>query len=322
VNEIKEVLVQLYAYAGFPRSLNAISSLENVVAARKAKGINDPEGKAATTVSFTPSKFSYGKDVQTKLTGSTATGAPQRFVPVIDTFLKEHLFADVFSRDILDYKTREIATISALASMSGLESQLKSHLNVGRNVGLSEAQLRRIAFLITTRVGWQQGNTVSGYLDSMFKTSNSQMTATSVEKVTFPNREIAVASNVFARGGRIVSKNFTGTVHLNMLVDVDSIYYVNVGNVSFQPGARSNWHLHPGGQILLVTVGKGYYQEKGKPKRMIHAGDVVKCPPDVLHWHGATPVDSMVHIAIGPNQDNGSVLWQEAVSDSIYHSAL
>lgn len=201
VNEIKEVLVQLYAYAGFPRSLNAISTLENVVRERKAKGINDPEGKAAATVSFNPSKFNYGKDVQTKLTGSTATGMPQRFVPIIDTFLKEHLFADVFSRDILDYKTREIATISALASMNGLQSQLKSHLNVGRNTGLLEVQLRRIAFLIATKVGWQQGNTVSGYLDSLFKTASGQMLTTNngvnVEKVTFPNRKIAVAGNMF-----------------------------------------------------------------------------------------------------------------------------
>jgi quercetin dioxygenase-like cupin family protein len=126
----------------------------------------------------------------------------------------------------------------------------------------------------------------------------------------------------FDRGGRIISKNFTGTVHLNMLVDADSIYHMNVGNVSFQPGARSNWHSHPGGQILLVTDGKGYYQEKGKPKRIINVGDVVKCPPNVLHWHGATPTDSMVHIAIGPNLDNGSVSWHEAVSDSIYHAAL
>jgi uncharacterized protein len=169
VNEIKEVLVQLYAYTGFPRSLNAINTFENVITVRKLKGINDPEGKAASTVLLNSSKFDYGRDVQTKLTGSTATGAPQRFVPVIDTFLKEHLFADVFSRDVLDFKAREIATISALASMGGVESQLKSHLNVGRNVGLSEAQLRRISFLITTKVGQQQGNTVSMYLDSMFK---------------------------------------------------------------------------------------------------------------------------------------------------------
>lgn len=123
----------------------------------------------------------------------------------------------------------------------------------------------------------------------------------------------------FDRGSRITNKYFTGTVHLKMLVNADSIYYTNVGNVIFQPGARSNWHSHPGGQILLVTSGKGYYQEKDKPKRIIQSGDVVKCPPNVLHWHGAIPTDSMVHIAIGPNLDNGGVSWQEAVNDSVYY---
>ncbi|SEW36986.1 hypothetical protein SAMN04488122_2456 [Chitinophaga arvensicola] len=205
VNEIKEVMIQLYAYAGFPRSLNAIATLENIIKERKSKGINDREGKAASAVVFDSSKFQYGKDVQTKLTGSTATGAPQRFAPVIDTFLKEHLFADVFSRDVLDYQTREIATIAALASMTGVEGQLRSHLNVGKNVGLTEAQLRRIAFLIAVKVGWQQGNAVTGNLDSMFKSGGTRLMATvngvTVEKVTFPNRKIAIVANVFYPAG-------------------------------------------------------------------------------------------------------------------------
>ncbi|SFD82401.1 hypothetical protein SAMN05518672_103371 [Chitinophaga sp. CF118] len=204
VNEIKEVLIQLYAYAGFPRSLNAINTLEGVVKERKEKGINDADGKESSPASFKPSKFEYGKAVQTKLTGSTATGSAQKFVPVIDTFLKEHLFADVFSRDILDYENREIATISALASISGVEGQLRSHLNVGRNVGLSELQLRAIAFIIATKVGWQQGNMVSGYLDDMFKSQDNRAIATAngvtVRKVTFPNRNIAVVGNLFFPG--------------------------------------------------------------------------------------------------------------------------
>ncbi|SFO87353.1 Cupin domain protein [Chitinophaga sp. YR627] len=126
----------------------------------------------------------------------------------------------------------------------------------------------------------------------------------------------------FDQGGRIVSKYFTGEVHLNMLVDADSIYNMNVGNVSFQRGARTNWHSHPGGQILMVTSGTGFYQEKDKPKHIIKAGDIIKCAPNVLHWHGATPEDTMTHIAIGPNLNKGSVSWQEAVTDSVYHSVL
>ncbi|TWF40374.1 hypothetical protein FHW36_10456 [Chitinophaga polysaccharea] len=201
INEVKEILVQLYAYAGFPRSLNAIGTLENVVSDRKQSGINDAVGKSPAAVTFKPSKFEYGKAVQTELTGTTNIGAPQKYVPVIDTFLKEHLFADIFSRDNMDYQSREIATISALASMDGTEAQLRAHLNVGRNVGFTEQQLRRMAFLISTKVGWQEGSTATKMLNELFNTASADLVKTGndviVEKVTFPNHNITVVGNLF-----------------------------------------------------------------------------------------------------------------------------
>ncbi|NML39181.1 alpha/beta fold hydrolase [Chitinophaga sp. G-6-1-13] len=200
MNEAKEILVQLYAYAGFPRSLNAIGTLEKVVSGRKQNGINDVAGNTPAAVNFIPSKFAFGKDVQTKLTGTTDIGAPQKYVPVIDTFLKEHLFADIFGRDNLDYQSREIATISALAGMSGTAAQLRAHLNVGRNVGFTEQQLRRIAFLISTKVGWREGNAVVNMLNEMFNTAADTVktqNGVAVEKVTFPNQNITVVGNLF-----------------------------------------------------------------------------------------------------------------------------
>jgi uncharacterized protein len=201
INEIKEVMVQLYAYAGFPRSLNAITALEAVIGERKQKGLSDVAGRQPSKIISTKSKFETGKEVQTKLTGSAATGAPQRFVPVIDTFLKEHLFADIFGRDNLDWKTREIATISALASLGGAEAQLQAHLNVGKNIGLTEQQLRSIAFIVATKVGWREGNTAAKVLDNMFgATPNNKASfanGVSVQKVTFPNRNITIAGNLF-----------------------------------------------------------------------------------------------------------------------------
>lgn len=201
INEIKEILVQLYAYAGFPRSLNAINTLESVLNDRRQKGIKDLIGEEPSPIDFKNSKFEFGKNVQTKLTGITAIGAPQKFVPVIDTFLKEHLFADVFGRDNLDYQSREIATISALASMGGTESQLRSHLNVGRNTGLTEPQLRSIAFTIATKVGWQEGNTIVGMIDQLFNSTSNRMESSSngvrVQKVVFPNQRITVVGNMY-----------------------------------------------------------------------------------------------------------------------------
>ena len=90
-----------------------------------------------------------------------------------------------------------------------------------------------------------------------------------------------------------------------------------MGNVTFAPGARTNWHYHPAGQILMVTGGLGYYQEKGSPKRLLRKGDVVKCPPNILHWHGASRDQEFIQIAIS-NIQNGPVVWLDPVTDEVY----
>jgi len=123
---------------------------------------------------------------------------------------------------------------------------------------------------------------------------------------------------VFPKGEVITSNNFTGTAWLQMLVNNDTTYNTSIGNVTFGPKARTNWHKHPGGQILLITEGQGYYQEKGKPAQVLHKGDVVKIPPHAEHWHGAAPDFSLTHIAISPNTDRGSVIWLQPVSDEEY----
>lgn len=123
----------------------------------------------------------------------------------------------------------------------------------------------------------------------------------------------------FGKGNEVKNNNFIGKVWLNYLVETDSVHHVNIGSVTFAPNARTNWHYHKGGQILLVTKGRGYYQEKGKAIEIIELGDVVKCSPDVDHWHGATPTDTMVHIAIGTNTNIGGAVWLKPVSDEEYN---
>jgi quercetin dioxygenase-like cupin family protein len=125
---------------------------------------------------------------------------------------------------------------------------------------------------------------------------------------------------VFPKGEKITNNNFTGDAWLQMLVTSDSIYNASIGNVTFEPGARTNWHKHPGGQILLITEGQGFYQEKGKPAQMLHKGDVVKIPPDAEHWHGASPKNSLTHIAISPKTDKGNVVWLLPVTDEEYNN--
>ncbi|MCW3080113.1 carboxymuconolactone decarboxylase family protein, partial [Segetibacter sp.] len=313
INEIKEVLVHLYAYAGFPRSLNAISALQKVVEERKQKGISDVAGKEPTKVANTKSKFAYGKDVQTKLTSSTATGAPQKFVAIIDTFLKEHLFADIFRRDILDFKTREIVTISALASLGGTENQLRSHLNVGLNTGLTPAQLQSIVSVLQTTVGSKEGSTANQVLEAVLNKT---------EKINLQGSSKVNEGEIFPKGTRISNNNFTGTAWLQMLVTNDTTFNTSVGNVTFEPGARTRWHYHPGGQILLVTNGIGRYQEKGKPVRELHKGDIIKCQPNIQHWHGAAPDSELSHVTIGTNPSRAPVVWLEHVTDEEYNNPL
>jgi quercetin dioxygenase-like cupin family protein len=125
---------------------------------------------------------------------------------------------------------------------------------------------------------------------------------------------------IFPKDEKLSNDYFAGTAWLEMLVADDGIFNCPIGNVTFEPGARNNWHKHPGGQILLVTGGKGYYQEEGKPVQGIKKGDVVKIHPDVKHWHGATPDSWLTHIAISTNVQKGNVEWLEPVTDEEYNS--
>ncbi len=114
-------------------------------------------------------------------------------------------------------------------------------------------------------------------------------------------------------------KFFTGTTYLNMLNPKDEVFQAPIGNVTFEPGARTHWHKHDGGQILLVLNGEGRYQERGKEIRTLKKGDVVLISPDVEHWHGAAPDSWFVHISLETNaHKNGSTAWLEPVSDKEY----
>lgn len=145
VGEAKEVLVQLYAYAGFPRALNALGELMRVVEARRAAGIEDTPGKAPGPVPSGQALLEAGTANQTRLSGAPVKGALFDFAPAIDQFLKTHLFGDIFARDNLDWSSRELATVAALSAMAAVEPQLLAHLRISLNVGLSAGQLRQFA---------------------------------------------------------------------------------------------------------------------------------------------------------------------------------
>ena len=167
VNEIKEVLVQMYAYCGFPRSLNGIGTFMSVMEEREKKGIKDELGKEPSPMPGNKSSVELGTEIQTRLVGRPVTGAIYTFVPAIDQFLKGHLFGDIFGRDNLDFQSREIATISALANMEGVNPQLQSHFNVGLNVGLTEAQMKSLVSVLEAKVGKKEADNASEVLSKV-----------------------------------------------------------------------------------------------------------------------------------------------------------
>lgn len=125
-------------------------------------------------------------------------------------------------------------------------------------------------------------------------------------------------TEIFPRGEKGPSETFTGSAYPTSLVASDSIYNTLVGNVYFEPGARSHWHSHPAGQILIITDGVGYHQIEGQPVEIIKKGSVVKCPPNVRHWHGASADVGLQQLYIVPNTEKGIVNWNEAVTDEQY----
>ncbi len=129
---------------------------------------------------------------------------------------------------------------------------------------------------------------------------------------------IEIFPNGSRPSGRASAEIFTGAVTLDPLFAAGQQTRIGAGHVTFEPGARSAWHTHPAGQLLIVTSGVGWVQEWSKEKREIKSGDVVWIPPGVKHWHGATAANRMRHIAVQETVDGRNVDWLEKVSDEQY----
>jgi len=134
------------------------------------------------------------------------------------------------------------------------------------------------------------------------------------------NTAKAQDSTLFPKGEIGANKdNYTGTIWLNELNHPDSNFSFGLAQAVYAPGSKLNWHIHPGGQYLLITEGTGYYQEKGQPGRIVHKGDIIKCLPGVAHWHGAGPNGSFAYVAVTP-VTKGKTIWLQKVTDEEYKS--
>ena len=281
VGEIKEILVQLYAYCGFPRSLNALGCLMTTTQERAAAGKQDAPG-AAPSPAPEGRSIDFGTANQTKLIGAPVKGALFDFAPAIDEYLKAHLFGDIFARDNVSWRTRELATIAALSAMQGTEAQLAAHIDIGKRNGLTDEQVSAILTI---------------------------------------TRELR-HTDAFPKGDLAGPAMFTGDAWVTQLLPEHGAEYDAAAyNVVFAPRTRNHWHSHSVGQILLCTAGVGYYQEKGKPARRLVAGDVVEIPADTEHWHGAAPDSFFSHIGITPKVGENKHTWGAPVTDEEYDAA-
>lgn len=300
VSEVKEAFSQLYAYTGFPRSLNALNTLQRVVADRAEAGTPTREGKDADALPADYDALVAGTKVQSQLTGRSYK---YEFAPATDYYLKAHLFGDIFARNNLSYADRELVTIGALSGIEGVEPQLKSHVSGARNMGLTEAQIAAIPAVLAANVGAAEAQRARRAISEVFGYASDD--------------ELPVLPFAIGSPNTAYAQYFIGNSYLANLATGDGKLPVN--NVTFEPGCRNNWHTHHGfNQILIVVSGSGWYQEWGKPAQSLKPGDVVDIPAGVKHWHGAATDSWFQHIALSTPATDGRTEWQEPVTDEEY----
>ena len=287
VSQIKEALSQLYAYTGFPRSLNALGVLQRVIGDRQAKGVKVIMGVDANPLSDDYDALKEGTRVQTQLVGKAFE---YEFAEATDYYLKAHLFGDIFARDNLTYADRELVTVSALSGLEGVEPQLKAHIAGARNMGVTEEQLQSIVVALAANGLLAEAGRLAGLLETEWPQGKS--------------------NDAYAQ-------YFVGQSFLQP-------YFGGVANVTFEPRCRNNWHVHHGAvQVLICVSGKGWYQEWNKPAVPLTPGTVIAIPEGVKHWHGAAADSWMQHLAIHTQEQPGATNeWLEPVSDTQYNNLI
>ncbi|MBR3010669.1 MAG: carboxymuconolactone decarboxylase family protein [Prevotella sp.] len=298
VSEAKEALSQLYAYTGFPRSLNALGALQQVIKERTEAGLHVEEGREADPLSKDYDALKQGTEVQTQLCG----GKPftYTFAPQTDYYLKAHLFGDIFARNNLTFAEREIVTVSAISALPDCEPQLQAHVSGARCMGVSDETLKAMPALLEQKIGTAEAERLRGALAAVFGESYSPVQT--VDSTAWPKGE----RNPYG-------KYFTGESYL---ADVGG----GVMNVTFEPRCRNNWHIHHKQvQVLICVAGRGWYQEWGKEAVPMTPGTIIAIPAEVKHWHGAAKDSWFQHLTYHKDvQEGASNEWLETVTDEVY----
>lgn len=304
--EILEAIYQCAPYTGFPRTVDAVEIARSVF---KAKNVKVDENRGTVTAQ---SRLEAGADAQGTLFGETFRDMAKNGkdgMPIINYFLASNCFGDYYTRKGLDLNTRELLTMAILVNL-GTEPQLKAH--IGSNLKIRTADyVEQAIYNCLPYCGYPR--TLNAL--RLLKEAVAEAKTATVAK-NMPDKDWSVFP--VGKPNDAYAKYFVGKSYLDMI----SKEQVGVGNVTFEPACRNNWHIHHakkgGGQILIATAGRGYYQEWGKPAVELKPGDMVNIPAGVKHWHGAAPDSWFQHLAIEVPGEGTSNEWLEPVSDEEY----
>ena len=297
VNEVKEAFSQLYAYTGFPRSLNALGVLGKVLGENPGKWSEGRPWTRPAEWDDAALALENGTRTQTRLSGRPFDFS---FCPQDDYYLKAHLFGDIFAGDLLSPADREIVTVAALSAIRGVAPQLESHKKGAVNMGNSQETVDALCAFLS-----EEGLSQSDCAADAFA-GDWPKGAPNVNYAQF-----------------FVGDSYLAPLRPKNLSEGEQTV-LPCSNVTFEPGCRNNWHIHHGArQILICVSGRGWYQEWGKPAIPLEAGDIIDIPEGVKHWHGAQKDSWFQHIATHvavENSQPGSAPneWLEPVSDEEY----
>ena len=305
VSELKEVMVHAYAYCGFPRALRGLQTLVAVLDERKAKGIEDDWGRKASPITDTRSKYERGRDILVEISGIPADAPKADYAilaPEIEVFLKEHLFADLFERDVLTYAERELTTVAVIASLGkGVEPMLKGHMGIALNVGITPDELRSVLAIVEKNIGRGEADggrlALNEVLQSKGLTTAPEAPAVTIgngvkkQKVTFHNRFlIDMVGDLYFPANYSPAKKYAAII-------VDHPF----GGVKEQTSGLHARKLAEIGYVTLAFDASYYGESGGYPRRMESPEvrvDDFSAAVDFLTNHPAVEADKIGVIGI------------------------
>jgi 4-carboxymuconolactone decarboxylase len=295
--EIAGVVTHLAFYTGWPNAVSALNEVEKVFAERK----------------IDIAALWQGQDVQKPAAESKRPPSTHLRIasvaPKLAQVSSEVVLENLWRRSDLSPRDRSLVTIAALAA-NGDNDQLASHVRVGMDNGLTRTQIGEALTHLAFYAGLPRATAAAAVAGTATELqTNSGTTAGN-------DRLIVVEPGKQERSGP--PSNFTGSVSVTSPFSGSGDSRLGGATVTFQPGARTHWHIHPLGQLLVVTKGEGWVQAEGEAVRLIKAGDVVWTAPGVKHWHGATATSAMTHVAVSEALEGEAVEWLGPVSSSQY----